>query len=223
MILGMLYAVARLLGGRLNHDSKTTLPHGATDCDMDRVSGQNGVLSFERYGGRRGFLRHLSARAETLVGVHRPLQRLDWGKIDRFVFVCAGNICRSPYAAQRARAAGADAVSFGLQASDGATADPAAMRNALQRGLDLDAHRSVRLEISRLRPADLVLLFEPRQLQSFLRLEGARQAHVSLVGLWSAPARPHLTDPYGRSDRYFQECFALIDSSVRALLAHRPR
>lgn len=181
------------------------------------------MLNFERYGGRRGFIRHLSAYTGTLVGAYRPLQRLDWDKIDRFVFVCAGNICRSPYAEARARAAGVSTISFGLDASDGAVADAVAMRNASSRNVDLSAHRSARLEIARLRAGDLVLLFEPRQVESFLRLEGARRQMVSLVGLWSEPARPHLTDPYGKSDRYFQECFTLIDSGVNRLLLQRPR
>ncbi len=178
------------------------------------------MLTFERYGGRRGFLRHVSACAGAMVGAYRPLQRVDWARIDRLVFVCAGNICRSPYAEARARAAGAEAVSFGLLASPGANADPAAIRNAQRRDLDLTAHRSARLDVASLRASDLVLFFEPLQVESFLRLEGAHLAKLSLVGLWSRPARPHLTDPYGKSDRYFQECFALIDSSVRTLLGH---
>jgi protein-tyrosine phosphatase len=189
------------------------------NCDSVAFRGHGNMLDFERYGGRRSYLLHLSELSKSLIGVYRPMIRIDWHNIDRLVFVCSGNICRSPYAAERARAAGANAISFGLAASDGAFADPSATRNASRRDLDLTRHRSARLLASSVRPTDLVLLFEPRQVEAFRLLEGAQAGAVSLVGLWSTPLRPHVADPFAKSDRYFQECFSIIDSGVRALCA----
>lgn len=175
------------------------------------------MLEFERYGGRRGYLAHLSALSRVLCGQYRPLLQIEWRKIDRLVFVCAGNICRSPYAAERARASGIPAVSFGLTASTGAAADPVALRNAAQRKLDLTQHRSTRLEANSVREGDLVILFERPQVDAFNTINAVPVGGVSLAGLWSRPLRPHVTDPYAKSDRYFQECFAVIDSSVQEL------
>jgi protein-tyrosine phosphatase len=180
------------------------------------------MLDFERYGGRRSYLLHLSELSKRLVGQYRTLQEIDWGRIDRFVFICSGNICRSPYAEARARACGADAVSFGLHASPGACADPVAARNAFQRNLDLTPHRSQRLEANSVRPTDLVLLFEPRHVEPFQGVNRVAMGGLSLAGLWSRPLRPHVADPYAKSDRYFQECFSIIDSSVRSLCARLP-
>jgi protein-tyrosine phosphatase len=32
--------------------------------------------------------------------------------------------------------------------------------------------------------------------------------------LWASPERPHLEDPYGLSDAYFDTCFDVIDSAL---------
>jgi protein-tyrosine phosphatase len=176
------------------------------------------MIDTERYGGRRAYLHHLATRALSLAGTYRSLTEIDWRAVERLVFVCKGNICRSPYAAARARLMGIDAVSFGLEADDGTLADPAASRNAQQRKLDLSGHRSLRLDKVHLHVNDLLLVFEPRQLRAVQERCGAGPV-VTLAGLWSRPARPYVSDPYGRSDLYFQECFAVIDASVAALAA----
>ncbi|MBW4052632.1 MAG: phosphotyrosine protein phosphatase [Proteobacteria bacterium] len=142
--------------------------------------------------------------------------------MSRLVFVCRGNICRSPYGGLRASSLGVRAVSFGLDAAEGAPANPVASRNALLRGVDLSAHCSARLETDRLSDGDLVLVFEPAQLAEVRRRLGDRTA-VGLLGVWARPRRPHIQDPYGRSDRYFQQCFAVIDASIDALMGDMAR
>ena len=175
------------------------------------------MIDSERFGGRRAYLSHLAARALSLAGAYRALLDVDWSSIDRLVFICKGNICRSPYAEARARSSGIDAVPFGLDAAGGASADTSAARNARLRRLDLSAHRSRRVDGSLLRPTDLVLLFEPQQVTQFRKRLGAAPASVTLAGLWAEPARPYLCDPYGRSDVCFQDCFSVIDASVATI------
>lgn len=177
------------------------------------------MIDYGRFGGRRAYLNHLAARAAGLAGAYRALLDVDWYSVGRLVFICKGNICRSPYAEARARALGLDSVSFGLEASDGAGADPSASRNAQRRRLDLSAHRSRRVDASMLRSKDLVLLFEPQQVVRFRERLGAVGATVSLAGLWAKPQRPYLCDPYGRSDVCFQDCFSVIDASVATVVA----
>lgn len=178
------------------------------------------MVDVELYGGYSGYLSHLRARAQHALGGYREFAAVDWARVARLVFVCTGNICRSPYAAARSRALGIRAISLGLGASAGASADPSAARNALARGLDLSCHRSARLESSRIEEDDLLIVFEPVQLHAVRRRCPDRDLAVTLLGIWSEPMRPHMHDPYGRSDRYFQECFGLIDRNV-ATLAQR--
>ena len=180
------------------------------------------MLDIELYGGKRGFIEHARARALYALGLYPNVRDINWAAVAGLAFVCQGNICRSPYASARARSLGVRAVSFGLEAADGAPADPMAVQNALYRGMDLSAHRSARAEASSFAKDDLIIVFEPGQLARICRRAG-RRTHVSLLGAWSHPVRPHLQDPYGRSDRYFQECFSVIDTGVAMLVEQLAR
>lgn len=174
------------------------------------------MLDVELYGGKRGFLEHSRARVLYALGMYRKVCDIDWSAVGRLVFVCAGNICRSPYASARARSLGVAAASFGLTATDGAPADPVASRNALLRGLDLSSHRSAKAEPSSFVTRDLVIVFEPWHLAEISRWREIPPA--SLIGVWARPIRPHIQDPYGRSDRYFQQCFSVIDANIEAMV-----
>ena len=180
------------------------------------------MVDVELYGGRRGLLEHVRTRALYAVGAYGSLREFNWAAVRRLVFVCKGNICRSPYACARARSLAVTAVSFGLDASGGGPADPGALKNAFLRGIDLSRHRSTRLESTRLVDGDLVILFEPTHLTEVRRRIGDG-IPASLLGIWSRPLRPHIQDPYGRTDRYFQQCFAVIDANLAKLIEHMAR
>lgn len=171
----------------------------------------------EFFGGRRAYVGHIGARVLYALGSYRSAENIDWAAISRLVFVCHGNICRSPYACARSREFGINSISFGLEASDGAVADTSASRNALLRGVDLSAHRSVRLRAPLLERGDLVVVFEPRQLAKVLRQNVADLAGLTLMGIWDRPVYPRIQDPFGRSDRYFQHCFSTIDRNIEVL------
>lgn len=175
------------------------------------------MVDVELYGGKQGLFSHVRAQTLYALGAYRNLCDIDWPFVRRLIFVCKGNICRSPYASAKARSLGVPAVSFGLEAAEGAPADPTALRNALLRGVDLGPHRSARMESSHVGNCDLVVVFEPWQLAEVRRRTRGRAA-VSLLGVWTRPIRPHIQDPYGRSDRYFQQCFSLIDANVAELV-----
>ena len=165
-----------------------------------------------RYGRRAGWLRHHLAAALNRLGAFQPLTRVPWRKVKRIVFVCQGNICRSAYAEARARSQGLRTASFGLGAREGDEANRTALARAAARGVDLRPHRaSVMPETL---PGDLLVAMEPAQAA---RLTKLTQAPVTLLGLWADPPRPHLEDPYGLSDAYFDTCFGVIDSAVARL------
>jgi low molecular weight protein-tyrosine phosphatase len=175
------------------------------------------MIDVELYGGRGGYLEHVRARTLYALGVYRNIREVDWATVARLAFVCKGNICRSPYACARARSLGIQSVSFGLDAVDGAPAEPAALRNALSRGIDLSAHRSAKLQSAPAPERDLVIVFEPQQIGGVRRRNGDGTP-IRLLGIWSRPVRPYIHDPYGMSDKYFQQCFSVIDANIAALV-----
>jgi len=175
------------------------------------------MIDVELYGGKQGLLAYARARALYALGAYRDLRDINWASVRRLAFVCKGNICRSPYASARARSLGVPAASFGLESVEGAQADPMALRNAQLRGVDLSVHRSARLESSHIGNDDLIIVFEPSQVAAARRRSSGR-VPVSLLGIWAPPIYPHVQDPYGRGDRYFQQCFSLIDANVAELV-----
>lgn len=172
-----------------------------------------------QHGRKMGLVRHYSHLARYLFGFYSSLKKVDWSCVSRLVFVCKGNICRSPYAEARARTMGLASSSFGLEAGAPGPADPSAVRAARVRGLDLSEHQTQRAREFPVARGDLLAAMEPWQaavLQSRPILAGAQ---VTLVGLWCRPSQPHIEDPLGLSDEYFQTCFATIDDALANMSA----
>jgi protein-tyrosine phosphatase len=165
-----------------------------------------------QFGRRAGWLRHHLARTLDRLGAFEPLRRVGWNDVERLVFLCQGNICRSAYADARARLEGLRSVSFGLAARDGDRANPVALERAAVRGVDLSAHRATSASAVRLRPGDLVVAMESVQLRGLALI--APSVPATLLGLWAQPPRPHLEDPFGLSLAYFDTCFDVIDAAV---------
>jgi protein-tyrosine phosphatase len=169
------------------------------------------------YGSRRGWaLHHASLLARCLGAFYRE-QRVDFTAVQQLIFVCRGNICRSPYAARRARAASMRAFSCGLDIGANNAVDPLAAEIARRRGLNLDAHHPRGLDQIRISSGDLIVAMEPahlRRLRGPVRKAGAQ---LTLLGLWSTPLRPCLADPFGLSEEYCNRCFMLIDAAIAGL------
>lgn len=173
-----------------------------------------------RFGTVRGLARLWLAHAAQARGRLRRFQQLDWTRVRRLVFVCAGNICRSPYAEWRAAQSGFPTASMALSGSSGQPANSQAQATARQFGADLECHRSRNIADFAPEPGDLLIAMEPRQAQALaVRYVSDPAIQVTLLGLWSHPRRPHLHDPHTLSPDYFRTCFDLIDTAVAALLA----
>jgi protein-tyrosine phosphatase len=175
------------------------------------------ALISRRYGRKMGLVRHWGHLGQLLIGSYSELKMIEWSRVNRLVFVCKGNICRSPYAEARARSMGLPCASFGLEAEAGTLANPAAMRGATARGLDLTSHRTRSASEFQIAKGDLLTAMEPSQVASLMSRPMPAGAQVTLLGLWSTPIRPHIEDPFGLSDDYFQTCFEVIDNALATI------
>jgi len=167
----------------------------------------------DRYGSRRGIVRTYWHRVKNGLGVYGNYKKIDWDKIDRLVFVCKGNICRSAYAEAVARSLGVNAISCGVNTIIDAPANADAVEIAATRGIDLSNHKTTPVMSVTLRETDLLLAMEPWQAE-YLDRSLKTGHYISLLGLWSLPLRPHIVDPYGLSRTYFNNCFEYIENSV---------
>jgi protein-tyrosine phosphatase len=184
------------------------------------------VLCERRWGSKRGLLSHVAWHAADTVGGLRRFRSVKWSRIERLVFVCKGNICRSPYAEARARALGLRVTSFGIDADCDKLASEEAALAAQARGVDLSRARARRVADVVLTAEDLLLAMEPWHARALEPLAQARGCQVTLLGLWARPRCPYIGDPHGRSEAFFARCFGAIDSGidgVRGRLAAAPR
>lgn len=170
-----------------------------------------------RYGTERGLARLALAQLERYSGRLAPFQAVTWPDVRRLVFVCRGNVCRSAYAEVAARARSMASASFGIFATPGTLADDTAICVARRHGVDLTGHRASDYHGHELRGGDLLLAMEVRHARWLRRSISAASVQVSLLGLWSAPVRPHIHDPMGLDQRYFETAFRVIDTALAGL------
>ena len=133
----------------------------------------------------------------------------------KLLFVCTGNICRSPMAAAIARDLLAQAgrtdvevSSAGTFALDGHAPTSDAAATAEAHGLSLAGHRAQQLTRELAADADLVIGMEDEHV-AYAQQFGARRA-VML-------ARP-IRDPYGRGSAVYADTWALLSTLIPDLL-----
>ena len=184
---------------------------------MSGVSDRWAERIAQRYGRKQGLYRHYKFLILYRLGRFQRFQETDWNRVRRLVFVCRGNICRSPYAERRARVLGIPAASFGLEADGCSPPDRTAVRISRQRGLELNGHHARPTSEFSPGPEDLLVGMEPWHGQRLLHLSIGSGAQVTLLGLWCRPPRPHIEDPYSLGERYYQTCFASMDDAIERI------
>ncbi len=178
-----------------------------------------------KYGGKRAWLRaHAYHLMDKFFLLPSGPNKDQLSEFKRLVFVCEGNICRSPYSEFRARQLGVSSASFGLNADTGKRANLSAARVAKQRGLILYDHSAIHISHFSFNTGDLILTFEPQQLEKLLSpgILPDFITVVDLLGRWCSPSFPYIHDPYGLNDTYFNICFDRIDQSLARLVPFVP-
>lgn len=132
------------------------------------------------------------------------------------LFVCVGNICRSPTAEALMRhRLGRDDIavaSAGLQALVGRPIDATAGLLLREHGLDADAHRARQATASLLTGADLVLVMERRHLLDIGRDVPQASGKVFLLGKWRDGRE--IPDPYRQQRPAFEHAYRQIEDCV---------
>lgn len=146
------------------------------------------------------------------------------------LFICSGNICRSPlahaYAAKVLAEMGRDDVtvtSAGTLGIVGEPAHPLAQEIGAEFGLDLTTHRSRPLTPFLLRAADLILGMTADHREAILGFHPEMAPKCRLLGSYRPGAagthREAIGDPLGLDDAHFRATFAEIREAIDYLVA----
>lgn len=148
----------------------------------------------------------------------------------KLLFVCSGNICRSPMAAEYFRhQAGQSGLchivvdSAGLLGIDGAPASPEAVRVMREIGVDLRGHRSTPLTATGLSTTDWTIVMTRDHLDELARRFPGGQDERHLLRAWDSrpvpdPNARDLADPIGESLEFYRKTRDSVTRCVDHLL-----
>lgn len=170
------------------------------------------------YGSKKGAIKYLHYRTKYFLGAYGRQVHIEWDKVTRLIFICKGNICRSPFAEVFARNLHVDTLSFGVETRGGDVANQRAMEIAREYGVDLSLHKTKKIEEYDAQSGDLIVAMEPSHIEMYdnkmMNVEGSQK---TLLGLWGGVPNPYIHDPYNANDAYFRACFILIINSIEAM------
>lgn len=175
-------------------------------------------LVYERFGSRKGLLLFFYHWLFALVGGYSKFAAVSPKGDQRLVFVCSGNICRSPLAEVYARSLGKEAASCGLHCGDGFPADPRAREFALQQGLSLEDHKTVNVKDFEFRETDLVVVMEPSHITQFVE-KTSKNYQLVLAGSYCQKPYPYIHDPFNTCEEFFTHCEQRVMEAVRGICA----
>lgn len=171
-----------------------------------------------QYGSKQGLMWHCIFFALHQVGFYNRFKKIDFSRVARLVFVCQGNICRSPLGEAVARSSGVRTCSFGLNTRSHDPADPRAVAWGVTRGYDLHSHLTTSIEDYVPEQGDLLIGMEPKHAKQLLLHFSDAPVQITIAGLWLDTRRVYLHDPYNTNSSYFDLCEKKVELATLAIL-----
>jgi protein-tyrosine-phosphatase len=142
----------------------------------------------------------------------------------RILFVCTGNLCRSPMAEGILKKMLAEAgiqniqvFSAGTIASGDYPVTRLTQQVASERGIDLSQHRSQYLSVQLVEKADLILVMERIHRKEIGEWFPNSRDKVYLLRSFGDGESGDIEDPIGGNQEVFELCYQLIESEINRI------
>ncbi|GMM68918.1 hypothetical protein MTsDn1_22130 [Alteromonas sp. MTD1] len=159
---------------------------------------------------------------EVLRRLHR-LMYVTEGK-GKIIFVCYGNIMRSPLAAEFSKIfvqnteLNFTVESFGFHLNENRTSPKICQSVAASLGIDLAAHRSRRLLQKHISDKDIIFIFDHHNQETLDKFYDAENVFnlAEFIPLGMGKYRA-IDDPYGHGEEAVHKCYSLIIEALKAI------
>jgi protein-tyrosine phosphatase len=145
--------------------------------------------------------------------------------VQSILFVCKGNICRSPLGEACFRALAVQAgrqltiSSAGLETTPGKPAHLKAKAVAFEYGLSLEKHTTTQVHADLLDKSDLIVVMEVAQKDRIHRLYPRTMGKVVLLGRFDSAGPLEIADPYSGTSDDFRSCYQQVSRCCENLAA----
>jgi len=140
----------------------------------------------------------------------------------KILFVCKGNICRSPFAEALVRKAGYECSSAGTENYHvGKKADKIAIEVAKEFGIDLTNHIVRQAQYDDIARAECVIVMDIENLNRLHEFSGATPKGlppINLLGEYLQKGLVNIPDPYKKPMEEYKRSFKLIEACCQALI-----
>jgi protein-tyrosine-phosphatase len=147
----------------------------------------------------------------------------------KLLFVCTGNVCRSPIAAALAAKmlasrgrADVEVGSAGTAAADGAPVSEGAYLVGLEHGLDLSSHAARHLTRDLVAGADLILAMSDHHVERAVALGGGARSHLLGTYAGRVVAEAEVDDPFGADLDTYRRTYDQLEALLRDAIDRLP-
>ena len=174
------------------------------------------VLDATRSMRARRLVRRIALHHATHFG-----DRASLPSVRRLLFVCHGNICRSPFAERLAKVQleGCSVSSAGVRAKPNLRSPDRLVQIAQAMGVDLERRRSVRLGAAHVTWADLILVMDGDNFSRVAADFPEAVTKMTLLGLFARGAGAVIPDPDNTSEDAILDVLDQIREAVNGLAA----
>jgi protein-tyrosine phosphatase len=175
--------------------------------------------------GVRAFISHMAGGVRRVGHVYERRTTMLPASVRTVLFVCKGNICRSPLAAVyfeellKKEASSVTVRSAGLDTTPGKPAHPNAKLIGIEHGLSLDVHATTQLHAELVNQSDLIVVMEIAQKTRVHSVYPHAKGKVVLLGAFDTHGPLEVADPYSGTVEDFRTCLNQIRRCCENLLS----